>query len=403
MSRSNLEKIVLTIVLVFSLIGSFLMFRKLEFINHTTFVDLALSFFQGKIYLVEPIRYSSWQDSAFFNGKYYVYFSPIPTILLLPFVFLLRENASQRILAVFLGIFNFLLLFKIGKSLKLRKNDALWLTLGFIFGSVYLLLNIVNISAYLVQITGFTFLLLSLLEYFTKRRWWLIGIFFSLAGMTRMSLYFTFPFFLINIWKNGKEKRKKNLFYFILPVIFSVLILAFYNFLRFGSLFDTGYRYNTTFPPEIQNAIEKYGLFSFKNIPTNLYFLFYKGPEVIKISEKNYLLKYPFLKASEWGMGIFFTSPFFIYLFFLRLRKNKLIIPLLSSCFLGILPALTYTGIGLWQFGYRYALDIYPFIFILLSLSFQKGMPTLAKFLIVYSIIFNLFLMGSIWGIYLFS
>jgi len=99
-------------------------------------------------------------------------------------------------------------------------------------------------------------------------------------------------------------------------------------------------------------------------------------------------------------MGIFFTSPFLLYVFLVDFKKYKIAFSSLISCITGILPALFYGGVGVWQFGYRYALDIYPFLFLILSLYFKEKMPILAKLLIFYSVVFNTFLMGSIWGAY---
>lgn len=396
--RINYKNLIFFAVLCLALIGSFHVKRKFAFINHSHFTDLAFSFLQGRLSLPEPIRYSSWQDSAYFKGKYYVYFSPLPAILLIPVVAILGQNISQQILTFLAGIINFFLLFKISKTLGLKKNDGLWLVIGFIFGSIYLFLSLVNISAYLIQIVGFTFQIAALYEFFTKRRWWLIGLLFALSGMTRPSLYFTFPFFVLEIFKSRSKERKLAFFSFVFPTIISILLLGVYNQLRFGNPLDNGYTYNTTWPPGVKEAIRN-GFFSFKHLPGNLYFLFFKSPEVIRISNISYVLRFPFLRANEWGLGIFFTSPFFLYLFFSDYKKKFVFSSLIASL-VGLLPALLYAGVGVWQFGYRYALDIYPFLFILLASIFSKGMPRLAKTFIFYSIIFNLFLMGSIWEVY---
>ena len=398
----NLKKnYLLIIILFFALIGSFRLWQKLAFIKHTHFTDFAFSLLHGKISLPEPVRYSSWQDAAYFKEKYYLYFGPIPAILLLPAVAIWGQAVSQQILTFMAGIINFFLLFKLAKIFKFKNSDALWLTVALIFGSVYLFLSLVNISAYLIQIIGFTFLIISLVEFFTKKRWILIGVFLALAGMTRPSLYFALPFFLLEIIQSKTANKKSIFILLIFPIIISIGIFGFYNQLRFGNPLDTGYTYNTTWPPGVREAAS-YGLFSLRHLPGNFYFFFFKGPEAIRISKTSYLLRFPFLKANEWGMGLFFTSPFFLFIFLSNLKKKFVTSSIIASI-IGIFPSFLYAGIGLWQYGYRYALDIYPFLFILLlSVFSQKGINRLVKATITFSIIFNLWLLGSIWGVYLF-
>jgi hypothetical protein len=225
--------------------------------------------------------------------------------------------------------------------------------------------------------------------------------------MTRPSLYFALPFFLLEVIQSkrdspgGRGNKKLALLLLIFPIITSLAALGFYNQLRFGNPLDTGYTYNTTWPPGVREAAS-YGLFSLKHLPGNLYFLLLKAPEAVRISKVSYLLRFRFLKANEWGMSLFFTSPFFLFIFLSNLRR-KLVISLIIASLIGLLPSLLYAGIGVWQYGYRYALDIYPFLFILLlSVFSQKGVTRLAKTVILFSIIFNFWLLGSIWGIYLF-
>lgn len=401
MRKKKSSTVIPLLILFVSLFVSLNMTRAFAPIKHTQFVDLAVSFLQGRLSLPDPLRYSSWQDSAYFEGHHYVYFGPIPALLLLPFVAFFGPDISQQLLTVPAGIANFFLLLILARTLGLTKGDAFWLALGVIFGSVYLFLSVVNISAYLVQIVGFTFLLASLVEFLRRRRLWLVGSLLALAGMTRHSLYFSFPFFLVESFRSRPAKNKAALVGLVLPVLISGGILGVYNAARFGSIVDTGYTYNTTRPPGVKEAAH-YGLFSITHVPGNLYFLLFKGPEAVRVSEVSYVLRFPYLRASEWGMGLAFTSPFFLYLLLVRLKRRYILSSLLASA-TGILPSLLYSGIGIWQFGYRYALDIYPFLVILLASVFTSGVPRLAKLLIVYAIAFNLFMMGSIWNIYPFG
>ena len=108
-------------------------------------------------------------------------------------------------------------------------------------------MGLVNISAYIVQAVGTAFVVLSLLEYFSKRRWLVIGVLVATAGATRITLFGMTLFFLLEIFRNRtKLNFQKSLVLLLLPIFFSITISGLYNFRRFGSVFDTGYTRNVS-------------------------------------------------------------------------------------------------------------------------------------------------------------
>ena len=277
-----------------------------------------------------------------------------------------------------------------------RKSDAWWFAIFFIFGSIFAFLALSNVTAYLVQIVGTTFLIVALYQFF-KKRIRLSGLFIACAGMTRPTLYLATIFFLIEIVKSRHEKWRE-LFKLLLPISISIVLLAGYNAVRFGNPFETGYSYIPNRNP-IYTAARAYGEFSLMYIPGNLYFLLFKGPDPVRADNLTYILKFPYLRVNEWGLGIFFTSPLFLYLFSVNVREKFVISSLITTlCMLFVV--LTYYNSGLWQYGYRYALDFYPLLFIILVSVFKYGLPLRAKGLICYSIVFNLCYMFSILNTY---
>ena len=65
----------------------------------------------------------------------------------------------------------------------------------------------------------------------------------------------------------------------------------------------------------VTEKAREYGLFNLKHIPGNLYHFFLATPLPVFADSLSHVLKFPYLKADPWGMGIFITSPIFIYLF----------------------------------------------------------------------------------------
>lgn len=364
----------------------------------THFVDLAASFLRGHLYVDSFERL--FDDVAVYNNHTYIYYGPVPALLFIPFVFVFGRNFPQEILSPIIGLINFILIYRICRKNNIQPHNSLWLSTFFIFATVYLMLSLTAITSYFVQIIGIMFLLLALDEFFDKKRWFLIGFFIILATGTRQTLLLSSFFFLIELIKTKADLNKKlaNTFYFFTPILFGLSLLALYNLVRFGSLSETGYSYQTNSNP-IYIKAKSYGLFSLKHIPGNLYFFFLKGPDPIRNDSVSYVLKPPFLRINEWGLGILFTSPLFMYL--ITLSKNtKHLLSSTATILVMMFPLLTYFGIGVWQYGYRYGLDFYPFLFLLLIMCFKEKLPFLAKGLIIYGIIFNLLFMYSIWDKY---
>jgi hypothetical protein len=364
----------------------------------THFVDLAASFLKGHTYVVDTSRL--FDDIATYNKHTYVFYNPFPAILLMPFVLLFGSSFHQEYLTPFLTIINLILLYRIARKVGVRtEEESLWIALGMIFGSVYLLLSLTTISAYFVQVVGFTCLLGAVHEFLYKR-WLLVGLLVGCAGATRATLFLGSIFFILELLRERLPLKNKLtlLFLLLFPIVYIAFLLGCYNYARFGKFTETGYNYQTS-SNQIYNMSRVPGIFSPVHIPGNLYFFLFKGPDVIRSDDVTYILKPPYFRVSEWGLGLFFTSPIFLYL--LLVRKHE---PYVLSAGITVLamliPITTYFVSGIWQYGYRYGLDFYPFLFLLLFPVFRQGIPILGKVLITCSIIFTLLYMYSIWDRY---
>jgi hypothetical protein len=171
-----------------------------------------------------------------------------------------------------------------------------------------------------------------------------------------------------------------------------LIIIVLYNYARFGSAFESGYALADLAHPVLREARD-YGLFSVVHIPKNLFMMLLQGPLPYP-SENAPTLQFPYLQPSPWGMGLLFTTPALIYVFVgLRSRVGQ---PLVVACWLGILSLILaivgYYGIGLLQFGYRYALDFLLFACVLAALGLPKPMTPIARLAILASVLIN------IWG-----
>lgn len=354
---------------------------------------LAESFSKGQVFL-NPINRPT-TDIVDIGGRQYLYFGPFPSLILAP-IFLLFGYSDQSLLGFLSLIVTFLSVIFIAKKLNFELPNAIWLGIAFCFSTVFFGISILPLSSWVVQAVGVTATFLALAEFFYKRRPFVISLFIAAAGLTRIGLYVGVVFFLLTYLND--RNRLRNIGLLLLPIFLSLLLLSAYSHKRFRSWFETGYKYQSTALsyPMSKNIIP--GLVSLTHVPTNLYVLLFKAPDPVVEPYGGFVLKFPYLKADAWGMGIFFTSP--IFLFLITLKKNKYLYPLLITTILLAIPSLVYFGIGYSQFGYRYSLDFLPFLFLLLLTSLKGELLLRHKVFITLGVIINCLYLGSVFGVY---
>jgi len=385
--------IILTVVSLYA--GS-----KINTIVINSHIELqAKSLIELKLELISPPLWLN--DVSLYEGKYFSPFGVFPSILFIPIV-LLIPSASQLLLSYLAFPITYYFAYKLARILGTKnQTDALWIATFFTFGSLYLFLSLTNISVYIIQIISTLLLLLALCEYFSKGRLLVVGFLVGLLVLTRPTLIFSVTFFTIElflVYRNSIKKLVKKLALLFFPIFFALLIVGMFNFFRFGNILDNGYDHNFTHAADLRIARE-FGFFSPAHIPGNIYLMIFKGPEPIKVTQESFVLAPPYMKIDYWGLGIFYTTPLFLYLLITDFRK-KYAISALATSLIMLVPILMFYAYGAWQYGYRHIVDIYPFLLLLLILTFKDRLPTRAKLLIIYGIIFNLFFMYSIWNTY---
>ncbi|MBI3282768.1 hypothetical protein HYZ70_01695 [Candidatus Curtissbacteria bacterium] len=384
------------LIFLFAVFSGFIIWRDAWFENDRHFSILTESFLKGDLFL-SPINLPQG-DFADYFGRQYLFYGPLPSILLVPFVAVFGRNFQQAVLSwVSLPIVYFSIYWLL-RRLKLAKLDAFWLANFFVFGTVFYFVGLINISAFVVQAVGTVFVVLSLVSYFWRRSFLVAGLLLAAAGLARVSLYGMAVFYVLEIFRlRGQIDIKKSFLALLMPIFFSLLILGIYNHRRFGSVFDSGYSHNVSEVAKGHPNLDE-GLMSIKHIPTKLYLLLAAPPEPVTADKFEYIIKFPYLKVNSDGMAIWYTSPLFAYLLLAKRR------PYTFSAIWAIValavPSLLYFGFGESQYGYRYSLDFLPLLFLILISAFAKGIPIFAKILIAFGIVFNCFYMASLWNSY---
>jgi hypothetical protein len=192
------------------------------------------------------------------------------------------------------------------------------------------------------------------------------GAFFALAFGNRTELLITLPLYLYLLWRSPSERvitwknlrpglreNSRMLLRFLsLPVTLALLTAA-YNFARFHSIFDFGYIH---IPEVAQEPWYQHGLFSIQAIPWNIYTMLFQGFESISY--------FPYIRPNGFGCSIFLASPFLCLLF--RQGGRYKVVAWVAIVLLTLVLWL-HGNPGSWQFSYRYAMILLPWMFLLLT------------------------------------
>jgi hypothetical protein len=331
---------------------------------------IALAFLDGHLGLRSPPP--SWLNEMVpCGGNYYSVFPLGAVLSLIPVALLQKAGAIQgfpgHVLAATIAGFCVYFFFRLsaleGKSLSRRILLALfpifgtwtWCNLGF-GGAWHIALGF----ALLGEVGALYFVL--------GRACPLIGgFFFALAFGNRTELILTLPIYLYYVWfprggdggpapfkealRQFREKLPALLQFSIIPVALA-LFTALYNFERFQSIFEFGYN---RIPNVLQEPWYQHGLFSLRAIPWNVYKMLFEGFSDIPV--------FPFIRPNAFGCSIFLSSPF-LFLLFREGGKHKIA----AWIAIGLLVFVLWChgNPGGWQFSYRYAIILLPWMFLLL-------------------------------------
>ncbi|HEY5267721.1 MAG TPA: hypothetical protein VII94_01140 [Candidatus Saccharimonadales bacterium] len=380
-------------ILLFVIIFSFVVGSSQQFSY------LAQAFVHGHLNFLSSIG-GKGQDPVLYHGRIYWDDGPFPAVVLMPFVaffnlFHIFFNQDYLQWALVIGILFFI--YKLAKILSYSAEDSLLLALGFAIGSVFIGVAVIAASWYFAQIVTTFLLFWSIYEFYTHKRWWLIGTICGLIFLTRATADPIIIFFALELLSDYKQRisKLKNLAVLFLPVLMAVIIQGTYNFVRFHNPLNGGFEYQLISRDSAE--ARSMGIFSFKHIPTNLYSMLFRGPVPVIKDSTSWSLKFPYMENNSYGMSIFFTSPYLLYIFtnkwssFDKHAKNLIISTLITGLFV-----LSYYGIGIEQFGYRYMLDFMPELFLLFMIMYKKSHKRITfgmKALIIGSGILNFYLL----------
>ena len=336
------------------------------------FSRLADALLQGRFWLDDA---PSWLNELIpaGDGRWYVPYPPMPAILALPFVAVFgREFPAQTYSALYGGLAVGLVYLVLGRlGLALRVRDRLALAAVFAFGTCFWFIAIGGSAWYFAHVAAVLLLAASVLCALTKQPAWIAGLLLGLAALARLPVGLALPFVLaaqldfpglagLRAMDRGALVRTTVVFGLGLAVPAAVYIA--FNIVRWGTILDQSY---VAIPGVLEDPIyAKHGILSPWYIPRNVFAILFRS--------WNYVDDAPWLQPSWWGLGIFLTTPLYLWLLKARPRTPMVAWALLATAIVSI-PIITHGNVGITQFGYRFSLDFQLLLFVILATVIARG------------------------------
>lgn len=344
------------------------------------YLPLADAILHGRLGLTEA---PSWLNELVpaANGLFYVVYPPAPAILLVPVAWVFGTGLPQVWPSVLLGAANVALVSIVIARMGVPRGMRVVLSLVFGFGTVVWYSAQAGSAWHFAHVVATSFMLLAIIACQRDARTWIIGLLFAGAALSRLPLLVAAPFFLayladraarepsgdrtpfgavgplpVPAWRARFDARRFVRLALPMAIGAGIPLVGYlaYNDLRFGSPLENGY---ALIPYIATEGQYEHGFFSIDYVPRMLYAMLLTTPVQVP--------GFPWVQSRLLGgLSIFLTTPLFLWAIKAR-RPDWFGIGSWLAIALVLVPILTHGDPGGAQFGFRYAQDVYPFLFML--------------------------------------
>ena len=381
---------------------------------------VAANFLRGQIGFTLP--QPSWlNEFVLFDGAYYSVF-PLGSVLsMLPFAFLqtigLIDNMPGAFIAALCAAVSCVFLLLIARRYDVSNTRRLLMTFGMLFGT-WSWTNLTMAGAWQLAL-GFALVgelgAIYLTVYY--RRPLLAGIFFALAFGNRTEVLLTAPVFLYLLnrgdafetrnaesgmrnesqttdrteqTRKSQTENKRSLrlgvsavkslaAFCAVPFLLGAATLI-YNYVRFHSFTDFGY---ARIPGVLNERWYNHGIFSLYYIPRQAWEMLIRPWEFRSV--------FPYVVPNGFSSSILLSSPFLLLAF--RRGATDLTLKHMSWIAVVVMTFLMWMhgNSGGWQFGYRYAIALLPWLFVIMLESAPKKISKLEWAAYIFSFAANIY------------
>jgi len=312
-------------------------------------------------------QYYGHLEIAIHNGQYWVSFPPFPSIILLPFVAIIRSPYTPDHY-IAMGVFLLVVVYayKLARSQIKNRAYALFLTLFLCLGTNYLQIAMRGIVWHIAQNLAFLFVLMAIYYAITKVRWHsFLSLFFLCCAMgSRPISGIYLPLIVCLIYeREGWEFLSfvKKFFIYSIPALILGGFFLWLNYARFGNIFEFGHNYLHA------SMYAEHGQFSRMYTLNHLRIMLFRIPTQLPVFSTRDAIFQPIAFWIASPMVISYIV-YMVYFIKSKIKRNDffevvylMLIPILIVVHL--LALASHKDVGGPQFGYRYTLDVLPVMF----------------------------------------
>lgn len=323
------------------------------------FVYMAQAFLEGRTDLRHlPPHY---HDVIRIGDRVYAPFPPVPAVLLMPVVALAGEGADQGRVGQFLAAAAAAVVAAALRRMGFRLAVRLFCTAALAFGSVLWPATAIGTTWFFAQVVVVLAMAVLVWEMAGEARPAVVGAVLAVAWLTRLSVLPAVPAVAAIVWIRHRTVRA--LAPFALASAAGMAVYLAYNMLRFGDPLQSGYGLLEMASPSAE-AVARWGFFNVRFVPEHLAAMLLRLPEPIPNP--------PYLRPSPSGMALWITSPVIVRLLFTREDRGTWF-PWTAVILCMMVPMLFFFSAGWVQYGYRYSLDWWVPVMVLLAGALRSG------------------------------
>jgi len=297
------------------------------------------------------------------DGRWCVVYPPLPAILAVPLTLFLPTDLSQVLVSRIAGGLSAGILYLALRAFGAPTFVALAGSVLSMLGTTLLFTSVDGRSWYAAHAVAMPFLSAAFLLAARGERSLLVGACIGLAALARLPVAATAPALaLLLATRSGRPYPRELAGVVAGGAPFAALYVG-YNLLRWGSVLDAGYLQLTQ-----GDVFFTRGLFSPFYLPRHFYAIFLEPPELVEGTPF-------FLRPAGIGMSLFLTTPAFLWVFagLRHVRRDAATAAVALAALFALLPDVLHGTVGFQQFGYRFSLDVQPFLIALALAGDARG------------------------------
>ena len=297
------------------------------------------------------------------DGHFYNVQPPLPALLALPVVPFGAHDEIEVFVSALFGALSIVPLYLGLRALTVPRGLATWCAILSAFGTTLLFTSVDGRSWFAAHATAVFFLTMALWLAAARRSLFWVGICVGAAALARTPAGLAAPGLLLLARRDGTAPRA-----LLRPALLLAagaapfaLLQSGYDILRWGNPFDV-------YGPQLHQATDPMlarGFMSLSYIPRKLYAIFIEPP--VFVDNEPFF----FLRPRGYGTSLLLTTPAFLWIIPAigklwrdpRWRAAGLCAALVS------IPGWLFATVGYEQYGYRYSLDLQPFLIALTAVG----------------------------------